>query len=67
MTLVTGKQIYILPNISKSSRNHTMKFGQLIECNVRDIFLEIKYTKCGGKISTTPISAKIKWSISLDQ
>ena len=44
-----------------------MKFGQLIECNERDIFLEIKYTKCGGKISTTPISTKIKWSISLDQ
>ena len=44
-----------------------MKFGQLIEYNVRDILLEIKYTKCGGKISTTPISTKIKWSISQDQ
>ena len=28
--------IYILPNIS-SKLNQTMKFGQVIECNVRNI------------------------------
>ena len=31
--------------------NRTMKFGQFIECNMRNIFLEKSYTKCGGKAS----------------
>ena len=26
-----------------------MKFGQLIECDMRNIFLEKLYTKCGGE------------------
>ena len=26
-----------------------MKFGQLIEYNMRNIFLEKSYTKCGGE------------------
>ena len=42
-----GKQniaIHILPNISRSKRNQTMKFGQLIKYN-RNIFLEKSYTK----------------------
>ena len=26
-----------------------MKFGQLIECNMRNIFLAKSYTKCGGE------------------
>ena len=30
--------IHILPNISQSKGNQTMKFGQLIEYNKRDIF-----------------------------
>ena len=32
--------IYILSNISRIERNQTMKFGQLIECNMRKVFLE---------------------------
>ena len=32
--------IHILPNISQSSSNQTMKFGQLIEYNKRNIFLQ---------------------------
>ena len=28
-----------------------MKFGQLIECKIRNIFLEKSYTKCGGETS----------------
>ena len=32
--------IHILFNISRGRDNETMKFGQLIECNMRDIFLE---------------------------
>ena len=43
-----------------------MKFGQLIECNMRNIFLEKSYTKCDGETSPRPISEKLKLSISLD-
>ena len=32
--------IHILPNISKSKGNQTMKFCQLMEYNMRNIFLE---------------------------
>ena len=43
MTLQLGLQkiaIHILPNISQSKGNQTMKFGQLIEYNKRNIFLQ---------------------------
>ena len=39
--------IHILPNISRSKGNQTMKFGQFIECNMRNIFLEKSYTIIG--------------------
>ena len=32
--------IHILPNILRSKGNYTMKFGQLIEYNVKNIFLQ---------------------------
>ena len=32
--------IYILPNISQSKVNQTMKFGQIIEYNKRILFLK---------------------------
>ena len=38
--------IHILPNISSSKDNQTMKFGQLMEYKRRNIFLEKSYTKC---------------------
>ena len=44
-----------------------MKFGQLIEYNMKNIFLEKSYTKCGGETSPRPFSGKLKLSISLDQ
>ena len=59
--------IHILPNISGSKDNQTMKFGQLIECNMSNIFLEKSYTKYGGEIILRPFSKKSKSSISLDQ
>ena len=59
--------IHILPNISRSKDNQTMKFGQLIEYNMRNIFVEKSYTKCGGETVTRPFSKKSKLSISLDQ
>ena len=43
-----------------------MKFGQLIEYNMRNVFLEKSYTKCDGETSPKPFS-KSKLSISLDQ
>ena len=43
-----------------------MKFGQLIEYNMRNIFLEKSYTKCGGETSPRLFSGKLKLSISLD-
>ena len=42
------------------------KFGQLIRCNMRNIFLEKSYPKCGGETSPRPFSEKLKLSISLD-
>ena len=47
MTPQPGKQaiaMHILPNISRSKGNQTMKFGQSIECNMTNIFLEKLYT-----------------------
>ena len=44
-----------------------MKCVHLIEYNMRKIFLEKSYTKCGGEISPGPFSGKLKLSISLDQ
>ena len=44
-----------------------MKFGQLIECNMRRDFLEISYTKYDGETIPRTFSKKAKLSISLDQ
>ena len=52
MTSQPGKQIiaiHILHNISRSKGNQTMKFGQFIEYNKKNIFLVRFYTKCGGE------------------
>ena len=52
MTSQPGYQtlvIHILPNIARSKGNQTMKFGQLIEYYMRNIFVEKLYKKCGGK------------------
>ena len=59
--------IHILPNISRSKGNQTMKFGQLMECSMRNIFLEKSCTKCGEETSPRPFSEKLKLSLSLDQ
>ena len=57
MTSQPGKQIFaihILPNISRSKGNQTMKFGQLMEYNMRNNFLEQLYTKCDGETIIRP-------------
>ena len=59
--------VHILPNISRSKGNQTIKFGQLIECKMRNIFLEKSYTNEGGETNSRPFSKKSKLSFSLDQ
>ena len=44
-----------------------MKFGQLIEYNMRNIFVEKSYTKCGGQTIPRTFSKKSKLNIFLDQ
>ena len=46
--------IHILSKISISRDNLTIKFGQLIEFNMRIIFLEKLYTKGGREASPRP-------------
>ena len=58
---------YILPNISRSKSNQTMKFGQLIEHKMKNIFIEKSYRKCGGETSPKSFSGKLKLSLSLNQ
>ena len=53
--------------MSRSKGNQTMKFGQLIENNMRNIFVEKPSTKCGGETIPRPLSKKSKLSISLGQ
>ena len=70
MTSQPSKQtivINVLPNILRNKDNRAMKFGQLREYNMKNIFLEKPYTKCGGETSPRPFSEKLKLSISLDQ
>ena len=59
--------IHIIPNISRSKCNQTMKFGQLVEYNMGNIFVEKSYTKCGGETLPNRFSKKSKLSLSLDQ
>ena len=62
ITPQTGQQIitiHILPNISRSKVNQSIKFGQLIEYNMRNTFLVKSNTKYGGKLVPDPF-IKIK-------
>ena len=40
----------------KKRNNQTKKFGQLIKCNMSNIFLEKSYTKCSGEASPDPFT-----------
>ena len=44
-----------------------MKFDQLIEYNMKDVFLEKSYTKRGGESIPRTFSKKSKLSVSLDK
>ena len=70
MTSQSGKQaitIHILPNTTTNKGNQEMKFHQLREYNMRKIFLEKSYTKCGGETIPRPFSKQSNLSISPDQ
>ena len=70
MTSQPGKQtiaIQILLNISGKKGNQTMEFGQLIKYNMKNIFIEKSYTKCGRETIPRPFSKKLNLSIFLDQ
>ena len=60
MIWLTNSSVHILPNISKSTGNQKVKSGQVIEYNMRNIFLEKSYIKSTGKTSSQPFSKKIK-------
>ena len=48
MTLQPGKQkitIHIFSHVSRSKGNQRMEFGQLIEYNMRNIFVKISFRK----------------------
>ena len=56
--------IHILRYISGSKHNQTAIFGQKIEYNMINIFLEKTYTNCRGETSLRSFSKKSKLSIS---
>ena len=70
MTSQPGQQtilVHILPNISRSEGNQAMKFDQLIEYNMKNIFLKKSQAECGGETSQRPFSEKFKLNIYLDR
>ena len=70
MTSSIGTQIteiHELSNIWKIKGNMTMKFGQLIEQNMRNIFLVQSYTKCVLETNSRSFFKRSKLSTSQDQ
>ena len=55
--------IHILPNISQSKGNQTMKSGQLIEHNKKNIFLQKWCEKRGRMTSSRPLFIFLKKSL----
>ena len=65
MTSQPGKQtiaIHILPNISRSRSNQTMKFCQLIEYNMRNIFLKNNSQNVVEKLFPDPFLKSQNWA-----
>ena len=55
------------PISQEVKNNQEMKFGQLIEYNMRNISFEELYRKCGVETIPSPFSGKPKLRISLYQ
>ena len=65
-----GKQTIVMQtllNILRSKDNQTMKFGKLVEYNMRNMFPDKSYTKFSGETITRPFYKKSKLSIFFDQ
>ena len=63
MTSSTGKQIitiHILPNVLKSKGDQSMKFGQLVEYNAINIFLQNLCGEWGRESSSRPLLIFLK-------
>ena len=70
MTSQPGYQaitIHILPNMSRSKCTQAIKFVQLIEFHMSNVFVEKSYRKCAGETISRPLSKKSKLGIYLDQ
>ena len=52
--------IHILLKVLRGKINQTMEFCQLIQYNMRNIFLEKSFAKCGGEASPRLFHKKIK-------
>ena len=62
-----GKQTMTIHRLANISKRKVIQSGQLIEHNIRSIFLEKWYTKYCRKTSLRQFSKKLKLRISLDQ
>ena len=51
----------------RNKGNQTMTFGNLLEYNMRNIFLEKSYIKCRGGTISRPFSKNSNLRISPDQ
>ena len=70
VTSQPGKQlitIHILPCISKSKGNQTIKFDQLIEYKMANISVEKSYAEWGVETIPRPFPKNSKLTIPLDQ
>ena len=61
---IANNKTYIAQYL-RSKFDQKIKFGHLIECKLRNTFLEKPYTKCGEEASPGPFYKKSKFSISL--
>ena len=52
----------MLPNISRSKGNQTMKFGQLIKYNMRNVFLKKSYTNMVEKLVPDSFMKNQTWT-----
>ena len=57
--------MHMLTNISRDQGNQAMKYGQLMEYDMRNIFLEKSFTQSGGDTIPGPFSKKSKLSVTL--
>ena len=57
----------MIKNAQTSKGNQTMKFGQLIKYNMKNILFKNSYTNYGGEASSRPFYNKSKLNIFLGQ